>query len=396
MAPKVAPKKLVKIMTTKQDDSQDDISITDESNYDTTLEESEDSESIAPENDMLKFITQDIDEEYAYGKYGDFNVMIRKSDGYINATKLCKNAGKRMSNWYSNLANRKLIQEILDLGLDKITTHLMYTITTGKLLTRGTYVHPDLILAIALWCSTEYYIKVSTIMKEYHMDEMRKSNEDLIADNKEKACKIDHMIAMMKKAEAKQKKREKEHAKEKAIRDKQIAELLANSADILDNNKGLKKNIKKVSKQNISIKKDTRKIAAKLDIACDDRVMPATIKEENYVIIIKNNDPAELDDDSEEDSEEEVEHYPYYCMRVQHKSRNAALKKRQVKYPDYEIIAELSGVPNAIRLWNNVKNDLVKKKKVIMHGNDFELGDTLTERQFIRKINNIYDKRMDI
>jgi len=43
---------------------------------------------------IQNIIFEDINDVYAYGKYGDFNVIIMKDNGYINATKLCKDAHK--------------------------------------------------------------------------------------------------------------------------------------------------------------------------------------------------------------------------------------------------------------------------------------------------------------
>jgi hypothetical protein len=135
-------------------------------------------------DDMLKYITQDIDEDYAYGKYSDFEIIIRKSDGYINATKLCKDAGKFIEDWMFNLENKQLISEITKLGTVENMTD---TVIIGDLSIRGIYVHPDLILAIAIWCSTEYYLRVSAIMKNYHLDEMRKINDQTVTNDDDKS-----------------------------------------------------------------------------------------------------------------------------------------------------------------------------------------------------------------
>ena len=42
--------------------------------------------SINPLNDIA---FEDINDEYCYGKYGDFDVIMMKNNGYINATNLC-------------------------------------------------------------------------------------------------------------------------------------------------------------------------------------------------------------------------------------------------------------------------------------------------------------------
>ena len=41
-------------------------------------------------NPLKDIAFEDINTEYCYGKYGDFNVIMKKSNGYINATKMCQ------------------------------------------------------------------------------------------------------------------------------------------------------------------------------------------------------------------------------------------------------------------------------------------------------------------
>src|SRR5437868_626576 len=70
--------------------------------------ESESSESelgnnvkkIIPINDDLdidnikNIMFEEIDENYSYGKYGVFKVVMMKSNGYVNVTKMCKDYNK--------------------------------------------------------------------------------------------------------------------------------------------------------------------------------------------------------------------------------------------------------------------------------------------------------------
>ncbi len=143
----------------------------------------------------------------------------------------------------------------------------------------------------------------------------------------------------------------------------------------------------------IKVKKQVKIGNAKLDIVCDARVMPSSHRDENYIIIIENNDPAFVEQDEDGD---DVEYYPYYCMRIQLKNRTNSLKRHRDIFPDSKIIHEIKGVPNAVQLWNTVKKKLIKKNKIILNGCYFELDYTLTKRQFLRKLEAIYDKRMDI
>ena len=135
-------------------------------------------------NNINNIIFKDINEDYSFGKYGDFNVIIMKKNGYINATKLCSNAEtkngtrKEFYRWLENNNSKILIKEIstfLEISQDK----LLITITGGsKKLTiiRGTYIHPLLITHIAYWISPKFAINVSLWIDEWK----KYSNENLI------------------------------------------------------------------------------------------------------------------------------------------------------------------------------------------------------------------------
>ena len=50
---------------------------------------------------------EDINDNYTYGKFGPFNVVMMKINGFINATKLCKDAGERFRDWTDNKNSKK-------------------------------------------------------------------------------------------------------------------------------------------------------------------------------------------------------------------------------------------------------------------------------------------------
>nr|AEX62286.1 putative KilA-N domain-containing protein [Moumouvirus Monve] len=49
---------------------------------------------------------------YAFGQYDDFVVIIDKRNGFINATKLCIQAGKDFDTWLNIKSNKDLIKNI--------------------------------------------------------------------------------------------------------------------------------------------------------------------------------------------------------------------------------------------------------------------------------------------
>ena len=116
-------------------------------------------------NDIRQLCIVKINNDYSYGKYGEFCVIIKNSNGYMNATKLCNEAGKNFKHWKTNITSKELIDEVsLWVG---IPTHTLMEIPNVPNNLRGTYVHPDLIPHIASWASPKFAIKVSKIVNEY-------------------------------------------------------------------------------------------------------------------------------------------------------------------------------------------------------------------------------------
>lgn len=109
---------------------------------------------------------------YSWGLYGEFKVIINTTSGYINATNLCAQAltkngnQKEFRNWIKIEASKELIEALSSSG--GIPPELLTTINMeGEYITRGTYVHPDLIPHIASWCSPKFAIAISKIVNEY-------------------------------------------------------------------------------------------------------------------------------------------------------------------------------------------------------------------------------------
>ena len=112
---------------------------------------------------ISEIIFEHIDDKYAYGKYGEFKIIIMKENKYINATKLC-GKHKRFDNWLRNDDNKILINEVEN-ELNISSPHLgtdekkaMIIVTGGKNTEiRGTYVHDLLISHIIKWMNNPKY-----------------------------------------------------------------------------------------------------------------------------------------------------------------------------------------------------------------------------------------------
>ena len=114
----------------------------------------------------------DINDEYCWSNYGDFKVILMKSNGYINATRLCKDvmeltdSKKPFRNWQSNAGVNELLGEIAKI-INVTVDELIITKITGSNELRGSYVHPALITHVAYWISYSFRAKVVMWIEEW-------------------------------------------------------------------------------------------------------------------------------------------------------------------------------------------------------------------------------------
>lgn len=92
----------------------------------------------------------------------------RKADNFINASKLCKDNGKKISLWI-RLKSTKALIELLEIELDKKV--IDYKVSSKY----GVWIHPRLAISLSQWISPSFAIKVSEWMEEWKSSE---GNED--------------------------------------------------------------------------------------------------------------------------------------------------------------------------------------------------------------------------
>lgn len=82
----------------------------------------------------------------------------RASDGYINATALCKAAGKLWGHYWESNNTKEFMAELeRDIG---IPISVLVQSTRGGLL-QGTWVHPQVSIHLAQWLSAKFAVQVS-------------------------------------------------------------------------------------------------------------------------------------------------------------------------------------------------------------------------------------------
>lgn len=91
----------------------------------------------------------------------------RPRDGYINATALCKKAGKQFKHYNENASTKLFIDELSTVV--GIPTSLLIQIVKGGSdpKAQGTWVHPDIAVNLGQWLSPKFAVQVSRWVREW-------------------------------------------------------------------------------------------------------------------------------------------------------------------------------------------------------------------------------------
>lgn len=89
----------------------------------------------------------------------------RRSDGYWNATAMCKAAGRLMGHYSENAATKQFMDELSsDIGIP--ISDLVLSNKGGMPDVKGTWVHPRVAIHLAQWCSPRFAVKVTEWVHE--------------------------------------------------------------------------------------------------------------------------------------------------------------------------------------------------------------------------------------
>lgn len=87
----------------------------------------------------------------------------RAKDGYINATAMCRAAGRRWNDFYSNLETGQYMAA-LSAKTGILVKELFQSVTGPK---GGTWVHPQLAVRLAMWLSADFAVQVTEWVYEW-------------------------------------------------------------------------------------------------------------------------------------------------------------------------------------------------------------------------------------
>jgi hypothetical protein len=147
-----------------------------------------------------------------------------------------------------------------------------------------------------------------------------------------------------------------------------LEEVKDQNEELLDNNKGLKTEVREVKR--------------KLGIAVVDRApQPEDESKRERFVLLKYNDP---------------DFMGYYTIRAQDTYTIRKLKIKQLHFPDLVVLLDFKCSPNSKTLYNRIKENL-KAKNVIFKGNNIDLEDShITEKELVEEMKVINDQKLCI
>lgn len=309
--------------------------------------------------DLRKIIfrTDEQNPNFGYGKYGDFEIIIMKENGFVNATKLVDQSasGKRFEDWRRLVSSTNLMDKLekhfdgkVCLLVDKVHNRL-----------RGTYVHRKLITHISSWLSVDFALKVSDIVDQFIINEYEEKLEKCQQEVQEKNNEISELKDMMKKIIG-------------------MNNIHSNKLD--DQGKLMRDQGKLMKDQAKILRRQENKldnIAVCLDVATNRYVPPAQNIRKNEVLLLVQNP----------NIDEVYNIHAIRCMKTE-KQRLLLLyvtakineynqgKKQKIKQKSLEkyILFEVE-TPNSKNLWHRVKEDEELKRKLSFKCNNIYICD---------------------
>jgi hypothetical protein len=344
--------------------------------------------------ELSECIYEHIKDTFYYGVFGDFKLVIDKATNCFNATKLCALGDKTFKYWTRLEKTKKLLEYYQeswggDSHLSFYEVKLQNNDKLNKQVT-GTYVPKELILDIASWVSIEFYDRCNNIIINYFVKEFKNMDDETLKQKikeieesmekltiekneviKVKDDKIDELKEIMLRLE-----KSREEDQKIMLRQEQymrslgisLEEVKDQNEELLDNNKGLKKEVKKVQH--------------KLGIAVEDRApQPEDESKRERFVLLKRNDP---------------EFMGYYTIRAQDSYTTKKLKTQRTLFPNLVVLLDFKCSPNSKTLYNRIKENL-KLKNVTFKNNDIEIEDSqITEEELVDEMKVINDSKRDV
>ncbi|TWU66466.1 KilA-N domain-containing protein [Crateriforma conspicua] len=99
----------------------------------------------------------------------------RASDGYVNATEMCRACGKQFSDYYRNKSTEAFLDAMAnETGIP--ASSLVVIIKGGNAIVQGTWVHPQVAINLAQWCSPVFAVAVTKLVLEWMRGEFTQAS----------------------------------------------------------------------------------------------------------------------------------------------------------------------------------------------------------------------------
>lgn len=107
--------------------------------------------------------------EALHGDDGNLITQMRTSDGYVNATAMCNSAGKKWADFVRLESTKKFLEEYGTVTGVPVT-EFIHSKQGGS--DQGTWIHPDLAIELAAWCSVKLKAQVILLTKRFMRGEV--------------------------------------------------------------------------------------------------------------------------------------------------------------------------------------------------------------------------------
>jgi KilA-N domain/Protein of unknown function (DUF3627) len=277
-----------------------------------------------------------IKNDFYYADYLGFKIVMLKSVGYINASKLCKKAGKKLKHCLELKDTQDLISSISQkIMWDSVSSFHprsvcveMHGIKGGENENiRGVYIHPLLIPYIANWISNGFGFVVSHIVDDL-MGKRNKVNSIILEEKlqtvtKELMITLSNMMLLQRNNET-------------LVREKKVLTTvyLGYKRMLEDSSKSFS-NFFTVLNSTTDMLKSTSESLAKTR-----KRLHSSSEENGFALVLKNCC---------------VEALPYYVIRCRNENMVPSLKRIQSKYPNSRVSFTTDYVLNGNNLFHKLK-----------------------------------------
>ena len=309
---------------------------------------------------LSELVFEDVNDNYGWGKYGDFRVLIRKKDGYINVTKLCQDGGKEFKSWNRNQYSSELIEEVK--STVRYCTEPVVVIDTvmdGLYSTRGTYAHPDIVPHIASWISPKFAVKVSRIVNDYIVRSYREQIRI-------KDTRIDELIEETRKQNQMLQEQKEENQKQTLMLQKQHDEIQV----LLAQSEHHTRQLDIANENTISV---LDKLGAASDRVVPRDRIPVNKQECMYIMHV----PGDA--------------LPYHVIRAQRRICDMTLQKKQQQNQNTRLVVVYDSHPNPREEFLCFRTRA--KGKIIVIGNKFKLRG-IREEEMVDLLTQVHEEKM--